>query len=235
MENSKRLVSLNLDKFEDKGLYIIFNPKNILSLTDKIIHDTAENFLSDSSKISNEVKNNLLFQRCNHCPKRQEKTLCDSLRTILPFMDTIDKYKSYDKILILYRGNEKQLYYLSDTTMQVAFQYTAILTLTQYCQFGIRYKTYFYGVVPVMSAPEVAKRIYLNAYFLHKGNEKEINSFIKEFSDGVLISSTRQVERLRLICKNDIFMNSFVTMQMVTQFLTLDIAKEINEEIRQSI
>ena len=118
--------------------------------------------------------------------------------------------------------------------MQVAFQYTAILTLTQYCQFGIRYKKYFYGVIPIMMAPEVAKRIYLNAHFLHKGNEKEINSFIKEFSDGVQISSARQVERLNLICKNDIFMNSFVKMQIVTQFLTMDIAKKINKEISQS-
>jgi len=42
---------------------------------------------------------------------------------------------------------------------------------------------------------------------------------IKRFGEELKVSSTNQVRRLNLVCKNDAFLNAFVNTQLVTQFL----------------
>jgi hypothetical protein len=70
-----------------------------------------------------------------------------------------------------------------------------------------------------MGGREVATRVYLNMYWLHQGNLEEIEGMIKRFGEELTISSTNQVKRLNLVCKNDAFVNAFVNTQLVTQFL----------------
>ena len=70
-----------------------------------------------------------------------------------------------------------------------------------------------------MSGKEVATRVYLNMYWLHKGNLEEIKKMIKRFGEELRVSSANQVRRLNLVCKNDAFVNAFVNTQLVTQFL----------------
>ena len=65
----------------------------------------------------------------------------------------------------------------------------------------------------------MATRGYLNMYWLHKGNLGEIKEIIKRFGEELKVSSTNQVRRLNLVCKNDAFLNAFVNTQLVTQFL----------------
>jgi hypothetical protein len=71
-----------------------------------------------------------------------------------------------------------------------------------------------------MSGREVASRVYLNMYWLHKGNLEEIKEIIKRFGEELKVSSANQVRRLNLVCKNDAFLNGFVNTQLVTQILT---------------
>jgi hypothetical protein len=70
-----------------------------------------------------------------------------------------------------------------------------------------------------MGGREVATRVYLNMYWLHKGNLEEIKGLIKRFGEELRVSSTNQVKRLNLVCKNDAFVNAFVNTQLVTQIL----------------
>jgi hypothetical protein len=70
-----------------------------------------------------------------------------------------------------------------------------------------------------MGGREVATRVYLNMYWLHKGNLEEIRGMIRRFAEELRVSSTNQVKRLNLVCKNDAFVNAFVNTQLVTQFL----------------
>jgi hypothetical protein len=82
-----------------------------------------------------------------------------------------------------------------------------------------KYWKYYYGIIPIMGGREVATRVYLNMYWLHKGNLEEIREMIKRFGEELRVSSTNQVRRLNLVCKNDAFVNAFVNTQLVTQFL----------------
>jgi hypothetical protein len=70
-----------------------------------------------------------------------------------------------------------------------------------------------------MGGREVATRVYLNMYWLHNGNLEEIKEMIKRFREELKVSSTNQVKRLNLVCKNDAFVNAFVNTQLVTEFL----------------
>ncbi len=82
----------------------------------------------------------------------------------------------------------------------------------------------------------VAARIYLNIYWLHKGNKEEIDKVISQFQEGLMLTTTNQVKRLGLICKNDAFMNAFVNAQMTTQFLSMDIDSILKDQIgKQSL
>jgi len=82
-----------------------------------------------------------------------------------------------------------------------------------------KYWKYYYGIIPIMGGREVATRVYLNMYWLHKGNLEEIKEMLKRFGEELRVSSTNQVKRLNLVCKNDAFVNAFVNTQLVTQFL----------------
>jgi hypothetical protein len=83
-----------------------------------------------------------------------------------------------------------------------------------------------------MGGREVAARVYLNMYWLHRGNLEEIRRMIKRFGEELRVSSTNQVKRLNLVCKNDAFMNAFVNTELVTQFLIHEediLAKSFND------
>jgi hypothetical protein len=145
--------------------------------------------------------------------------MCDSIRPVLKFLDIVDKYISYDRVIAVYKSNEDKLVHIRATTMQDALKYVSILSLLRYNLVLQKYWKYYYGIIPIMSGREVATRVYLNMYWLHKGNPEEIKEIIKRFGEELKVSSTNQVRRLNLVCKNDAFLNAFVNTQLVTQFL----------------
>jgi hypothetical protein len=103
--------------------------------------------------------------------------------------------------------------------MQDALKYVSTLSLLRYNLVLQKYCKYYYGIIPIMSGREVATRVYLNMYWVHKGNLVEINEVIKRFGEELKVSSTNQVRRLNLVCKNDAFLNAFVNTQLVAQIL----------------
>jgi hypothetical protein len=138
---------------------------------------------------------------------------------MLPFLDIVDKYVSYDRVIAVYKGNEDKLVHVKATSMQDALRYVSILSLLRYNLVLQKYWKYYYGIIPIMGGREVATRVYLNMYWLHKGNLEEIKGMIKRFGEELRVSSTNQVKRLNLVCKNDAFVNAFVNTQLVTEFL----------------
>ena len=224
MKKEAKLVNLQLSDYEQKGLYLIFPDSSRLVLTRENIERVTEEFWKDPARIPPKIKETSDFKLCPICPFRGEG-LCFAIRPILPFLEAVDKYVSYNKVTAVYKGEEKQLYHISDTTMQDALKYVSILSLTHYCQTGRKYWKYFFGVIPLMGAQGVATRLYLNIYWLHKGKIEEIENFISKFNEEIRITSENQVKRLNLICKNDAFMNAFVSTQVTTEFLTMDIEK----------
>ncbi len=106
------------------------------------------------------------FQRCSICPERRQTGLCGALRPVLPFLEHVDKYASFDKVTAVYRVKGQEVLNVAATTMQIALSYVVLLTLMYYCLNGREYWRYYFGVVPLAGAETVVARVYLNIYWL---------------------------------------------------------------------
>ena len=217
MENT--IINLVLSNFEKEGLYLLFPDSTKLELTKENIEKVTVRYWQDPTKIPEDKRKAIEFQKCYFCPDNDKEDICDSIRPILPFLDIVDKYVSYDKVMAVYKGIEDKLVHIRATMMQDALKYVSILSLLRYNLVLQKYWKYYYGIIPIMSGREVATRVHLNMYWLHKGDLEEIKEIIKRFGEELKVSSANQVKRLNLVCKNDAFMNAFVNTQLVTQFL----------------
>ncbi|MDD4179725.1 MAG: hypothetical protein PHH14_06755 [Candidatus Margulisbacteria bacterium] len=224
-----KILGSNIKDFEQEGLYLVFPDTSRMILTRDLIQKTTKEYWDDPEKISPKAKTAAEFQRCPFCPLK-ENSLCDALRPVLPLLDKTDKYVSYDKVIAVYKRDISKLFYACDTTMQEALKFISILSLMQYCQIGRTYWKYYFGIVPLMSGDEMARRMYKNIFFLTKGNAVETDKIITSFKGQIKITSTNQVKRLSLICKNDAFMNAFVNTQVVSELLSMNIAEHLKEK-----
>ncbi|MFH1395293.1 MAG: hypothetical protein ABIH09_03970 [Candidatus Omnitrophota bacterium] len=231
--NEINSINLKPSEYKQKGLYLILPDSTILEMTKQNIETKAAEFWKDPDKINPELKNAVDLQRCSFCPLKGKDDLCDAMRPIFPFLDIVDKYMSFDKVFAFYKGDEKNLLHVAETTIYKALTYVSILSLMQYCQIGRQYWKYYFGIVPVEGGQEMVNRMYLNMYWIHKGNNSEIDAVITKFVDQIRITSQNQVKRLNLICKNDAFMDAFVETQIITEFLSMDIEKQIEESFRK--
>ena len=214
------MLNLRLSDFEKEGLYLLFPDSTKLELTKENIERVTDSYWQDLTKIPEDKRKAIEFQKCYFCPHRNKEDICDSIRPVLPFLDIVDKYVSYDEVIAAYKGNENKLVHIRATTMQDALKYVSNLSLLRYNLVLQKYWKYYFGIIPIMSGKEVATRVYLNMYWLHKGNLEEIKEMIKRFGEELRVSSANQVRRLNLVCKNDAFVNAFVNTQLVTQMLT---------------
>jgi len=214
-----RILNFRLRDFEKEGLYLLFPDSTRLELTKENIEHVTDRYWQDLTKIPEEMRKAVNFQKCYFCPHKNQEDICDSIRPMLPFLDIVDQYMSYDEVIAVYKGNEDKLLHVKATTMQDALKYVSILSLLRYNLVLQKYWKYYYGIIPIMGGREVAARVYLNMYWFHRGDLEEIKKIIKRFGEELLVSSTNQVKRLNLVCKNDAFVNAFVNTQLVTQFL----------------
>ena len=214
-----KTLNLRLSDFEKEGLYLLFPDATRLELTKENIEQVTDRYWQDPTKIPEDMRKAIDFQKCYFCPHKNKEDICDSIRPMLPFLDVVDKYVSYDRVIAVYKGNEEKLVYVKATSMQDALRYVSILSLLRYNLVLQKYWKYYYGIIPIIGGGEVATRVYLNMYWLHRGNFEEIKGIIKRFGEELRVSSTNQVKRLNLVCKNDAFVNAFVNTQLVTEFL----------------
>jgi len=221
-------IQLPLSVYEQKGLYLLFEDSTLLSLTASEIENISQMYWEDTSKIPPEIREAADFKLCPICPERGKKGICYALHPVLPFLERVDRYSSFDKVTAIYHGDD-ELLHISDTTMTIALQYISVLSLMYYCRVGRKYWRYYYGVNPLMNVKETRNRLYLNIYWLHKGNLEEINKSISEFKNEIKSTCQSQVKRMSLICKNDAFTNAFATTHIATEILSYDMESDLKE------
>jgi hypothetical protein len=219
---------LFLQDCSQEGLYLFFADGSRLEFTRQNVEHTALAFWEDKSKITPQIRAAAEFQRCDFCPLRKTSALCDAIRPVFPFIDSLDKYISHDKVTAVYK-DDKGVLHISDTTMQDALRYLSVLSLVYYCQVGRKYWKYFLGIMPLMPGAEIATQLYLNFYYLCEGNAKATRKALEKFGEEITITCRNQKSRLNLICKNDAFMNAFVNAQVITQLLAFDFEKTLKQ------
>ena len=222
MTQTAKTIDIRLGDYPQTGLYLILKDSTRLVLTKENIEKITKEYWSDPDKISARVKRAVDFQRCSFCPLKNKNDFCDALRPVLPLLDVVDNFISYDKVTAVYKPEEKGLLHVSSTTMQNALRYVSILSLMSYCQIGHKYWKYYMGILPIQRPGEIANRLYLNIYWLHKGDQEVIDKTIADFYEEITATTRNQVRRLKLICKNDVFLNAFVNTQLISDVLHAD-------------
>jgi hypothetical protein len=210
---------LNIADYPQPGLYLLLEDRSRMTLTREMVEKVTAAYWRDPRKIPPAVKEAVLFQRCPICPKSAEEDFCDALRPVLPFLEIIDTYTSFQQVLAVYRPESENMLYVSHTTLQVALKYLAILSLMRYCQVGKKYWKYYMGIAPIVRGEEFASRMYLNAYWLHRGDLAGLERFITIFVTELETVTENQMTRLGLICQNDAFLNAFSSAYNVLELL----------------
>ncbi len=228
-----KAVSLKLGDYEKRGLYIIFKDGSRLDLSDELVEKITREYWEDPARIPPEVKKAIDFQRCPFCPLESEGGFCNALRPLLPFLEIVDRYVSHDKVIAVYKGHRKEIYRIADSSMQAALLHLSILSLMHHCQAALPYRKYFYGVNPLMSAKEASARIYMNIFWENKGDKELVNKIISEFKIKLTAASKNEMKRLSLICKNDAFINAVVKTQLISEFLSLDYDKILEDAFQR--
>jgi hypothetical protein len=233
LAEEEKVVNLRLQDYEKPGLYLSFEDSTQIVLTRENIEKTTEEYWADPDKIPPEVRKAVEFQRCGFCPLKGTETFCDALRPILPLLSVIDHYNSFDEVTAIYTGEEKRLYHVSHTTMQRALRDISNLSLMEYCQVGRKYQKYYYGIIPVMETEQIANSLYLNIYWIHRGDEEAIDKLIAQMSKEITMTTKNQMRRLRLICKNDAFLNAFILTHLVTDVLFENRDNKLREQLEK--
>jgi hypothetical protein len=216
---SARKVEIRADDFEQSGLYLLFPGGRRIALTLEKIDDFARTFETTLDQIPAEIRDAVAFQPCPVCPEKDSALFCHALPPTLAFFEELKGLKSFDNVDAVYRGRDPGLILAFNTTMQEALQFVAILSLMYYCEVGRQYRKYFMGVHPLMKSKEMLARIHLNIFWDCKGDKQKINNLLQTIGNEITCTCRCQVNRLRLICKDDALMNAFVNTQTQIELL----------------
>jgi len=220
---------LDTDEISGASLYLLFSDGRKLNINRAEIEKHCRDNNGCLCEMPSRVKSTENLTRCSICPEKHG--VCDALIPLIPYIDIFDNYNSFDKVTAVFKKGE--LTYVSKTTVQEAIRYISILGLMQYCLAGKKYWKYFLDIIPLMPFPDIYNRLYLNIYWLNKGDRAAVDAFIRTFVDDVTITTRCIAKRLNVICKSDAFLNSFVNMHIGTRFLTLDIDKLLNDSFAE--
>lgn len=211
---------ITLDLHKSEGMYLYFPDRALLDLSQERVRRLADEYWHDPAKLPPRIKQSQAFKTCDVCPFEGQEVLCSAVKPLLPFLDEMDKFRSYDKVNAVYMKREG-LASVSETTMQNALQYVTNMAIFEYCEDAKRYRLYFQGIEPFMDMGEARSRLFLNIYWLTKGDREKRNAVIEEIRHSVTVTSKNCVERLNLLCKSDAFVNAYVKTHTLAQALAV--------------
>jgi hypothetical protein len=201
------------------SLRIVFEDGTCLDFVEDEIRKQGYQFLDDPSNVSDSVRKAVEFQRCSVCPERHHQGYCHALLPTLSSLERIDKYPSFAPVTALYRDKFSAMVTIRETTLQVALQFISVLSLIDFCELGREYRDLFVMINPIMDPRDVAARIYLNLFWQMRGDEKKVAEKMERFTREMEVTILCQIERLRLVCKSDAFINAFVMTHVLTSIL----------------
>lgn len=222
-----------LDNFKEGVLYIVLPDQKPIEFSSQNVRAFAKEYLDSPDHVPDNVRKALDFQRCSICPCFDELGYCHALYPTLSIFELIDKYPSFEQVRVFYLDPLSNCLFVKNTSLQDALQYVSILSLINYCELGRKYHDYFFNVTPLMKPSEIASHIYMNAFWLFGGDRERTIDQVKKFIEELRITIICQVKRLRLICKNDAFLNSFAMTHVLTDLLKLDMVEVVNLSFKE--
>ena len=209
------------EDFSREGLYLFFTDGQCVRIVRDEIEKLSEEYWQDPHKIHPLIKELPEFLPCGHCPHYGEQVFCIALRPILPYLNSVDQYMSYDRVTAVFSAGGTGEVSVSETSTQQALKYVAILSLIFYCEMGERYRGYFADVNPLMSPDEISTILHRNIRRRKADHPADLTQEMATFEKEVMESAQCLTKRLRLICRNDAFINAFSNAQLALQMLLL--------------
>ncbi len=227
-------MEIETDDFREPGLYLLFPARKRIVLSRERIKSFARTFEGNLEQIPIGIRSAAAFQACAVCPERDRLKFCHALPATLAFFEELKEFKSYDRVSAVYRGPDGDLICAPETTMQEALQFVVILSLLYYCEVGKKYWKFFSGVHPLMEPAELVNRVHLNIHWHCKGDGAMIEEVLQKFAAEIICTCECQMNRLRLICKNDALINAFVNTQSQIECLAITKGTLLNHIMSES-
>jgi hypothetical protein len=203
------LPALDLSRFAREGLYVLTEGGCFMDLSHERIQRLSDSYWTDAVKLPERVRRHEHFKTCSVCPYRGQDVFCSAMKPILPFLEDLEAFKSFDKVTAVY-VDKNGLTYVSRTTLQQALQYVVNLALFEYCEDAKKYARFFKGIHPFMTHEAAATVLLLNLHWLCGGDRSKMDAQLKEISDAMQVTSTSCVKRLRTLCHSDVLINSYI-------------------------
>jgi hypothetical protein len=227
-------MEISVKDFKDSGLYLLFSDGRQIVLTREKIESFARIFESNLDSLPVQIKGAVAFAACPVCPEKETAKFCHALPATMAFFEELKDFNSFDRVGAVYKGSSNALVLVPNITMQEALQYVAIYSLICYCEVGKNYWKYFLGIQPLMGPEEMLNRILLNVYRDCRGNQKKLDEVLRSFGSEITCTCQCQVERLRLVCKNDALINAFARTQAQIEFLAMADGDELEQLFAES-
>jgi hypothetical protein len=212
-------MEIKTDAYKNEGMYLHFPNGDCLDLSQDTIKQLGEEYWNNPSKLPPSMRENEYFKTCEVFPYRGQNVFCSAMKPLLPFLEKINNFVSYDKVTAVYVDRMGHLH-VSDTAINKALQYVVNMSFFEYCEDVKQYKEYFRGIIPFMDLSEAVSHLFLNIYWLNKADAGKINETIKKIHYNMTNTSKSCIKRLNLICKSDAFMNAYVHTHSIIELLS---------------
>jgi hypothetical protein len=205
-------MNIDLSVKRSDGLHLYCANGDYLNLSCDNIKQLADEWWNNPEKIPEHIRQNDHFKTCEVCPYRGKNVFCSAMKPLLPFLEALNKFSSYDTATAIY-VKDGILICASDVPMQNALQYVVNLALFEYCEDAKQFRKYFQGITPFMAADEVARIIFQNVYCQYKGDKDKVQAEIEKMNYDITNTTTSCVKRLNVLCSSDAFMNAYIGTQ----------------------
>lgn len=222
-----------VEAIAEPGIYFAFDNQKTFAFTKKNVSEMAERYWQSPHLISEQVKNSFKFKRCGICPK-DNSTMCDSVQGLLPIVEMLDKFPSFEKVKAVYYRSDSHPYLIKDTDLQHALAYLGLESITEACVVTKQFKAYFEDIFPFMPVKQVARQIFVNIFFTCKGDLNLTRQKVEELNEITHITTQNKIKRLGMIVKSDAFLNTISNLSMPIQLLQLTIDDIIQEQMGET-
>jgi hypothetical protein len=212
-------MTIDVAVYPEEGMYLHCHDGTFFDFSVTNIARLATALWNDPSRLSPEIKHDELFKTCAVCPFRGQDVLCSAIKPLLPFLENVERFKSFDRVTIVYR-NPQGVVSSQCVDMQTALQYLTDMSVFQYCEDMKGYKAYFLGVTPMRSTQDNVQTLLLNVFWKTKGNRQAAKQVMVELENAINIVTRNCFHRVHLMCRSDAFKNAYVKTHIIAELIS---------------
>lgn len=214
-------MQITTECFKKEGMYLFFPNGESMDFSVENVRKVSEEIWNDPAMLPQQMREHVDFKVCSVCPFRGQEVLCSAMKPLLPFLEQIEKFVSYDRATAVYVHRDGEIT-IVQTDLQQGLQYLTNMSLFEYCENAKQFRHYFRGIRPFMKLEEAITRLVLNITLFHRDDSQKVEKVIKELRYHVTVASRSCVRRLGVMCKSDAFKNAYAKTQCFTEFLSIN-------------